>query len=177
MENNTFKNNPDVIISSAIEKIKAEFKAFTGGSKEKAVSSYVSRIIQDFCSQDVRFAEVVLKFKRTLSDCCKDVMHGVGSHISDIDVYRGAVKFYFPNAEVSMNMTIEITGDAPEESEILKEAEKPKEKKEAKHKAEKATAEKPKKETKPVPPEPKAEKKKAPGKNKAVSDTIQLSLF
>lgn len=114
------------IIQQAIEKIKTEYESFTGGNKEKAVSSYVSTILQDFCKQDERFAGVILKFKRTLSDCCAEVMKGVGNHISDIDVYRHAVKFYFPNSEILMNMSIEITGDEPSEAEILKEAEKPK---------------------------------------------------
>lgn len=169
MENNsTIQNNSADIISLAIEKIKAEFEHFSGGTKEKAVSSYVSNILQDFCKQDERFADVIYKFKRTLSDCCSEIMKGVTSHISDIDVYRNAVKFYFPNSEISMNMSIEITGDAPGEDEILKEAEKPKEK--------------PKKATKipekkPIPAKPKKQETKKPEKKKEDDGCIQLSLF
>lgn len=134
------------ITQAAIEKIQKEFADFKGGNKETAVSSYVSTIIQDFCKQDMRFAEVVYKFKRTLSDCCKDIMKGAGAHISDIDVYRSAVQFYFPNSEINMNMTISITGEAPPEEEISKEAPKPEPKKAAKKadKKPKATAKKPK---------------------------------
>lgn len=163
MENSTTnQNNAEGIISqsakenqetnenftqAAIEKIQKEFADFKGGNKETAVSSYVSTIIQDFCKQDMRFAEVVYKFKRTLSDCCKDIMKGAGAHISDIDVYRSAVQFYFPNSEINMSMTILITGDAPAEEEILKEAPKPEPKKAAAKKADKkpkATTKKPK---------------------------------
>lgn len=184
MENqNTIQNNDDVIISqtpnenqgankditqAAIDKIKSEFEKFKGDSKATAVSSYVSTILQDFCKQDERFAEVVYKFKRSLSDCCKDIMHGVGSHISDIDVYRSAVQFYFPNSEIQMTMTINITGDAPGDDEILKEAPKPK----PKEKPAKKTEKKPKAAPPPkvAPEKPKAEKEENSG-------PIQLSLF
>lgn len=118
------------IITLAIEKINREFQEFKGDSKEKVVSSYVSNIIQDFCKQDKRFAEVVYQFKRTLSDCCEYAMKGVGSAISDIDVYRNAVSFYFPNAEISMNMSIDISGEAPPDDVIYQEpAPKPEKKK------------------------------------------------
>ncbi len=117
---------PVNVVRAAIEKIKAEYKEFKGGRYEKAISSYVSTILQDFCKQDERFAEVVYKFKRTLSDCCKEIIKGAKSHVSDVDVYRSAVKYYFPNSEVIMQISIEITGEAPDETEILKEAEKPK---------------------------------------------------
>ena len=171
MENNsTFQNKSDDIITLAIEKIKAEYGNFKGDTKAKAVSSYVSTIIQDFCKQDERFAEVVYKFKRTLSDCCEDVMHGVVSHISDIDVYRGAVKFYFPNSEISMNMSIQITGEAPSNEEIEKEPEPPKVKK---AKAEKPVKKTEKKKTAAAPAKP----KEKPADKKADNGYIQLSLF
>lgn len=173
MENNsTIQNNSADIITLSVEKIKAEFEQFSGDSKAKAVSSYVSRILQDFCQQDERFAEVIYKFKRTLSDCCGEIMKGVSSHISDIDVYRNAVKFYFPNSEVSMNMSIEITGEAPSEEEILKEAELPKNKQSKA--APKPVRKDKKKETVSAPAKPK--QKKVTEKEQD-SECIQLSLF
>lgn len=168
---NTIQNNSTDIITLAVEKIKAEFGDFKGGTKEKAVSSYVSTILQDFCRQDQRFAEVVYKFKRTLSDCCGEIMKGVTSHISDIDVYRNAVKFYFPNSEIEMKMTIDITGEAPSENEILKEAEKPKEKPTLKKKTAEPKAKSIKTETPKVKTEEKTKQADIP------SGPIQLSLF
>lgn len=173
----TPNKNDTNIISKAIEKIKGELENFHGGRKEEAVSTYVSTVLQDFCKQDERFAEVIYKFKRTLSDCCEYVMRGSSNHISDIDVYRGAVKFYFPNAEVEMNMVIHVTGEAPGEDEILKEAEKPKEQmpKSKKQTAKKKTkSEKPKKANTEAKPAAKAEKKAS---EKAKEQVIQLTLF
>lgn len=144
------------IQNRAIEKIQAEFKEFKGGAKEKAVSSYVSNVLQDACKQDERFADVLLNFKQTLSDCLTDIMKNVGDAISDIDVYRRAAQFYFPNSDIEMTMRIEITGDKPDKSVINKEPEK----------------------TKKAEPNPKKaadNKPKSKSKKKAESDYIQIS--
>ena len=151
------------IIALAIDKINKEFESFAGGQKEVAVSSYMCSILEDFCRQDERFAKVVLEYKRTLSNCCKYVMKGVTSHISDIDAYRSAVQFYFPNAEISMSMQINILGDGPTAEEIMKTAKEIKPKK-----TPKAPSEAPiKTHTVAASPE----------KKKADNEIIQLSLF
>lgn len=144
-------------------KIAEELKGFTGGQKEKVVSEFVASTLTHFCEQNTSFAEVVYKTRRTLSDCCAEIMKGCGTHISDIDVYRGAVKSYFPNSDIRCVMEIEITGEAPSEEEMNKVPEKPKPKP-APRKAEKPAA-KPK--VIPVP---------AP-KEKPKPEVIQLSLF
>jgi len=40
----------------------------------------------------------------------KSVAEGTGNYISDLDAYKKAVQFYFPSAEVRMQMTIELAG-------------------------------------------------------------------
>ena len=108
---------------------------------------------------------MVYKTKRTLSDCCAEVLKGVGNHISDIDVYRGIVRAYYPNADVRFLMNIEINGAAPSEEEMGRGPEKPKPS-----------------QPKPTPkaaPKP-AEKAAAPAPEKkkpAQPEIIQLSLF
>lgn len=122
----------------AIDKINRELKDFKGDRYGQAVKDHVASTICHFCSQDNRFSEVVYKTKRTLSDCCREIMKGCGQHISDIDVYRGAVRNYFPNADIDFHMTITLTGDAPTEEEMnrVSEEPKPKEKKAPKKSAE-----------------------------------------
>lgn len=163
----------------AVEKIAEELKTFKGDRYGEAVKNHVASTITHFCEQEPRFAEVVYKTKRTLSDCCAEIMQGCGTSISDIDVYRGAVKNYFPNAEVVFTMTISIDGDAPSEDEMNREVRKPEPKKPAKVAAPKP--EKPKA-AKPAPaPKPKAaQPAKAPEKPKEKSkapEVIQLTLF
>lgn len=86
----------------AAEKIAAELKSFTGGSKEKAISKFAAETLTHFCEESPQFAQVVYKTRRTLSDCCAEVMKGTGNYVSDIDVYRGIVRSYF-TAEIDMN--------------------------------------------------------------------------
>lgn len=109
----------------AVEKIAEELKSFHGGQKEKCVSSHVAAQITHFCEESPEFAEVVYKTKRTLSDCCAEVLKDAKEYASDIDVYRGIVKSYFPNADVRFLMNIEINGAAPSEEEMAKLPEKP----------------------------------------------------
>ena len=163
----------------AVEKIAEELKTFKGDRYGEAVKKHVASTITHFCEQEPRFAEVVYKTKRTLSDCCAEIMKGCGTSISDIDVYRGAVKNYFPNAEVVFTMTISIDGDAPSEDEMNREVRKAEPKKPAKAAAPKP--EKPKA-AKPAPaPKPKAaQPAKAPEKPKEkpkAPEVIQLTLF
>ena len=102
----------------AVEKIAAELKDFKGDKYGMAVKKHVAATITHFCEQNERFAEVVYKTKRTLSDCCAEIMKGCGTSISDIDVYRGAVRNYFPNADIDFHMTITLTGEAPTAEEM-----------------------------------------------------------
>lgn len=160
-------NFPADIKKAAIEKIAAELKVFNGGNKEKAISTYIANTISSFCEQNELFADTVCKTKRTLSDCATEIMKSSGNAISDIEVYRRAVRFYFPNAEVNFVMNIEIIGDAPDEAYTSLEAKE--EKKESAKKKETPKKVTPEKAT---VKETKAEKPK-----KKVKETMQLSLF
>lgn len=173
----------------AVEKIAAELKDFKGDRYGMAVKDHVASTLTHFCEQDRRFAEVVYKTKRTLSDCCAAIMKGCGNSISDIDVYRGAVRHYFPNSEIEFHMTISLTGDAPSEEEMNREVKKPEPKKMAEKKPEKKPA-KAAQPTKPAAaqpekveqpkPTPAPKPAKAPAKRKEQlqsSDFIQLSIF
>ena len=102
----------------SVEKIDAELKSFQGDRYAQAVKNHVASTLKHFCGQSDKFAEVVCKTKRTLSDCCAEIMAGCGQSISDIDVYRGAVRNYFPNADIEFQMNIKINGDMPSESEL-----------------------------------------------------------
>ncbi len=98
----------------AIEKLKAELKTFTGGTNEKAVSQSVAETLQMFCEQDDEFAQAIVQSNKTLSDCCKAIMTKVGNSISDIEVYKRAVRFYFSAADIQFKMTIDLCGNIGE---------------------------------------------------------------
>lgn len=123
IENNIIPMRP--YSELAAEKIQQELEAFSGRQKEKAVSTFVASTLTHFCKENERFAEIVYKTKRSLSDCCYEIMKGTGNSISDIDVYRGAVRHYFPNSDIKFNMEITINGEAPSEEELAREVKKP----------------------------------------------------
>ena len=182
----------------AAEKIAKELKEFKGDRYGDAVKNFVASTLTNFCEQNERFARVVYETEATLSDCCSKIMKNCGNHISDIDVYRGAVRYYFPNAEVHFTMTIDASGDMPTPEEMAKPAPKTEatERKATKaervpkssakpakqHKTKVAEQEKKKPaaqepvapEKKPVPKPKKESKQKNPAKDDGL---IQLSLF
>ena len=109
----------------ALEKLEKEAKEFKGNKYGNAVHSYVANALRDFCNQSESFSKVFYKTKRSFSDCVNEIMKGCGQSISDIEVYRRATKFYFPNSEVSFVMNI-TTEEEPDDKYINKEP--PKEK-------------------------------------------------
>lgn len=101
----------------AIEKLKSEKKAFKGSNKETAIKKALCDALTDFCKQDEEFAQAVAQNEKTLSDCAKEIMKDVGSSISDIEVYRRAVQFYFAGAEIHMTMRVDLCGSLTESTD------------------------------------------------------------
>lgn len=111
------------IVSSAIKKLDEEEKAFIGGFKAKLIFPHVCKTLRGFIDEDDRFAEVFANTARTVSECCAAIVNKSGDALSDLEVYRKAVQFYFPNADVEFKMNVRITGNAPSEEEMKKPAE------------------------------------------------------
>jgi len=156
------------LANQAVDKLRQEEAAFSGGLREQAIHKAVVATLKKFCEEDARFAQVFLKTRRTLSDCCVQIVRGVGNSISDIEVYRRAVQFYFPNSEIEFKMNILLTGEAPSEEEMAREPEKKQPPKPRKVKKIKAAA----------PPEPKEKTSRpVPPPKPDAPEIIQLSLF
>lgn len=98
----------------AVEKLESERKAVSG-QKETVMADAVMAAIKDFCVQDEEFAQAIVQ-GGTFADCMKAVAKGVGNSISDLDAYKKAVQFYFPGAKVTMQLTIDLIGDAAGDS-------------------------------------------------------------
>lgn len=89
----------------AIEKTTAERKQVKG-QKETAMANAVLDMLHEFCIQNSAFAKAVAE-GGSFADCMTAVAKGVGTHISDIDAYKKAVKFYLPGADVAVRMDIQ----------------------------------------------------------------------
>ena len=92
----------------AVEKIKSEIKNAKLSRKGKAVSSAVINALSDFCRQNSEFAQAVEQSKKSVADCIESTVKNCGNSISDVDVVRKAVSFYFPGATVKCTMTIDV---------------------------------------------------------------------
>ena len=98
------------LAKQAVKKLTDE-KGKVAGQKEKAMAGAVFEALKDFCLQDEEFAQAVVQ-GGSFFDCMKKVASGVGQSISDLDAYKKAVQFYFPGAEVKMQLTIDLIGKA-----------------------------------------------------------------
>ncbi len=94
----------------AIKKLEDEYKSAGKLSKCGAVvAKPILDALTQFCRQNSEFAQAVLQSGKDLKDCIESTVKGVsGKGISDIEVYRRAVAFYFEGATVSFVMNIDL---------------------------------------------------------------------
>ena len=81
------------------------------GQKERAVAEATADALISFCEQEPEFEQAIEQSDKTFQDCLNSIMKSVSSSISDIEVYRRAVKFYFSTATVSFVMNINLGGE------------------------------------------------------------------
>ena len=96
------------MLEKALEKL--DPKGITG-QKERVMAGPVAEVLKDFCRQDEEFAQAVAQ-GGSFKDCMTAVAKGVGGHISDLDAYKKAVRFFFPGADIRVQMSIDLIGNA-----------------------------------------------------------------
>lgn len=106
----------------AREKLAKEEKEGRFDHKGKAVLTAVKKTLLDFAAQEAEFAQAIVQ-GGSLSDCINAVLKGVGGSISDLEVYKRAVAFYFPGADVRFSMEIDL---APAAAQSDNKPDKPK---------------------------------------------------
>ena len=89
------------------EKFISDMKSAKLTKKGSAVSGAVTAALEDFCRQNSEFEQSVLQ-GGSLAECVEHTAKGCGNSISDIEVYRRAVEFYFPTAKIQMTMTLDL---------------------------------------------------------------------
>lgn len=107
-------------VTQAHEKIQKERKSVSG-QKESAMASAVCAMLNDFCMQEPEFAQAVVQ-GGSIKECMNAVAKGVGSSISDLDAYKKAVQFFFPGAEIRMQLSIDLIGAAAGEPDPVEKA-------------------------------------------------------
>ena len=99
--------------AKAAEKLEKE-KPGVKGQKESAMAPAVMAALKDFSQQSEEFAQAVVK-GGSFVRCMTEVAKGIGYAISDLDVYKRAVEFYFPGAEIKMELTIYLKDETDTE--------------------------------------------------------------
>ena len=99
------------IQKQAIEKIKKESKGYKGNWYGGVIAKPTAEALEQFCEISEEFAAAVVNSDKSFSDCIGKVVEGIKNAISDLDVYKRAVQFYFPTADVKFDMRIIISGE------------------------------------------------------------------
>lgn len=97
------------MLEAVKEKLEKEMATGLKGTKATAVRPAVHAQLLFFAEQSKEFAQAILDSEKTVNDCCEECVKGCGSSISDIEVYRKMVKFYFPGSDVEMTLTINLS--------------------------------------------------------------------
>lgn len=103
------------------EKLTAELKNVKLGKYENVVKSYVLDEICIFAKQNSEFAQAIEQSDKSFADCLKATVKGVGASLEDLEVYKRAVAFYFPGADIKCTMTLDL-GDGGFSSKTSTEA-------------------------------------------------------
>lgn len=106
------------LFDEAKDKLQKEAGAAKFGNKEKAMESAVRKALEEFCRQSEIFCERIIK-GGSFEECMKAVAKGVGSSISDLEAYKKAVKYYWPEATVTFRMEIAVGEERREQAPAL----------------------------------------------------------
>lgn len=112
------------IQKQAIEKIKKESAEFKGNRYGEVVAKPTAEALKQFCESSEDFAQAVVNSDKTFSDCIGKVVEDITNAISDIDVYKRAVQFYFPTADIKFDMRIILPNDVNKPVETVENSEK-----------------------------------------------------
>lgn len=107
----------------AIQKLDKELSELKKPTQHvKVMMQPVHDTLVDFCRQDDEFAQAVYQ-GGSFKECMEAVAKGCGSALSDLEAYRRAVQFYFPGADIRVQMRVSLCPDAEPEEEAPKKAE------------------------------------------------------
>lgn len=90
------------------EKLTAELTDAKFGKYETVVKNAVLRTICKFCEQNAEFKQAIEQSGKSFADCLKATVKGAGASLEDLEVYKRAVAFYFPGADIKCTMTLDL---------------------------------------------------------------------
>lgn len=103
------------------EKLTAELKGAKLSRYETGVKSAVLKTLCKFCEQNAEFKQAIEQSGKSFADCLKATVKGADASLEDLEVYKRAVAFYFPGADIKCTMTLDL-GDNGFSNETSTEA-------------------------------------------------------
>ena len=97
-------------LEQARDKLRKELPAIKG-NKEGAIKNAAMEALLNFAGQDEEFAQAIVQ-GGSFADCMREVCKGIGTSISDLEVYSRAAAFYFPGSKVRFEMHIDLVGES-----------------------------------------------------------------
>ena len=104
------------------EKLTAELTDAKLGKYETEVKNAVLRTICKFCEQNAEFRQAIEQSGKSFADCLKATVKGAGASLEDLEVYKRAVAFYFPGADIKCTMTLDLGDGGFSNSKTFTEA-------------------------------------------------------
>ena len=98
--------------ADAVKRLDTEYAKGKYDRYGEAVKASVLEALKGFVEQDNEFAQAIVESKGTFADCIAKIMKDCGSSISDLEVYKRAVQFYFAGATIDFKMEINLIGEA-----------------------------------------------------------------
>lgn len=96
-------------------KEKIENEALSAKSREGKHSSFSRAMIDamsEFCEQEPELAQAVEQSDKNFGACLDYVARQAEKGVlSDLKAYKEMVKYYFPTADVTMKMNVNLSGD------------------------------------------------------------------
>lgn len=98
----------EILFNQAKQKLENEINGVTLSGATAVIVKPTIAALLEFCRQEDEFAQAIIECDKTIVSCCQGIAKNAGKAISDLEVYKQAVKFYFPGADVEFQMRIDL---------------------------------------------------------------------
>ena len=101
-------------INNLLQKLNTEAAAITANNTaEQRAAQVMKNAVKEqiiaFCTQSSDFASAVMSSDKNFADCMKAVSKTPGNGISDIEAYKRAAQYYFPESDIEFSMKIKTS--------------------------------------------------------------------
>lgn len=83
------------------------------GQIQRVVAGPTAEALREFCRQEPEFKRAMEQSEKTFQACLDSIAELCDDKdgVSDLDVFRAAVKFYFPTADIRFRMEIDLCAE------------------------------------------------------------------